>query len=222
MRDGKSCTKSVVKTRFSFKARVGNSYIDRPCRVLYIYAYRGSRRNAGRHRAATLFASRCIFLQARTHERSAASRAGSNDATRRNSRRAPRVIFRIDASTPNSKPEYVFVTRDRNTPPFYPFFFLSIVALFFDIFLSFRKQSIVRLCCHSRLAIPNLFPFDGLEFIYYEDSRLEIPNLFESIILSRRQFEIILLRGLLLVSWNLKFFLSFFCRILYTYFIKYF
>lgn len=115
MRDGKSCTKSVVKTRFSFKARVGNSYIDRPCRVLYIYAYRGSRRNAGRHRAATLFASRCIFLQARTHERSAASRAGSNDATRRNSRRAPRVIFRIDASTPNSKPEYVFVTRDRNT-----------------------------------------------------------------------------------------------------------
>lgn len=220
MRDGKSCTKSVVKTRFSFKARVGNSYIDRPCRVLYIYAYRGSRRNAGRHRAATLFASRCIFLQARTHERSAASRAGSNDATRRNSRRAPRVIFRIDASTPNSKPEYVFVTRNRNTPPFYPFFFLSMVALF-DIFLSFRKQSIVRLCCHS---IPNLFSFDGLEFIYYEDSRLEIPNLFESIILSRRQFEIILLRELLLVSWNLKFFLSFFFfyRILYTYFIKYF
>lgn len=35
---------------------------------MYIYAYRGPRRNAGRHRAATLFASRCIFLQARTHD----------------------------------------------------------------------------------------------------------------------------------------------------------
>lgn len=69
----------MVETRFSFKTRVGNgdSYIDRR-RVLYIYAYRGSRRNAGRHRAATLFASRCIFLQARTHD---AAPRRSNDAT---------------------------------------------------------------------------------------------------------------------------------------------
>ena len=91
-----------------------------PTSSLYIYAYRRARRNAGRLRGATLFASRCIFLQARTRGRETTQRRAANsrsdDATR-NSRRAPRYFsHRVPRREPREPFPNIrlrdFVTRD--------------------------------------------------------------------------------------------------------------